>query len=50
MIDGSSPGVADEVRSHLFAYEALLRAHIDREEHLLLPVLTQGAVPGAEIA
>ena len=49
VIDGSSPGVADEVRSHLFAYEALLRAHIDREEHLLLPVLTQGAVRGAEL-
>jgi hemerythrin-like domain-containing protein len=35
--DGLAP--ADEVRGHLFAYEALLRTHIDREEHLLLPVL-----------
>jgi hemerythrin-like domain-containing protein len=27
-----------EVRSHLFGYEAVLRAHIDREERQLLPV------------
>ena len=47
--------VANEVRAHLFAFEALLRSHIDREERLLLPVLaeeaaaaglaTDGAVP-----
>ena len=43
-IEGWSPGLADQVRSHLFAYEALLRSHIDREERLLLPVLAQGAV------
>jgi hemerythrin-like domain-containing protein len=34
---------ANEVRGHLFAFEALLRSHIDREERLLLPVLAEEA-------
>ena len=42
--DGSSPAATAEIRCHLFAYEALLRAHIDREERLLLPVLADVAV------
>jgi hemerythrin-like domain-containing protein len=33
----------DNLRCHLFSYEALLRTHIDREEHLLLPVLADEA-------
>jgi len=41
--DGLTPGTADDVRCHLFAYEALLRGHIDREERLLLPVLVDEA-------
>jgi hemerythrin-like domain-containing protein len=42
-IGGLSPATTVEVRGHLFAYEALLRAHIDREEQLLLPVLAEEA-------
>ena len=50
--EGLTPAAAEEVRCHLFAYEAVLRAHIDREERLLLPVLADaagraGAVVGA---
>jgi hemerythrin-like domain-containing protein len=41
--DGLTATAIEEVRSHLFAYEALLRTHIDREEQLLLPVLADGA-------
>jgi hemerythrin-like domain-containing protein len=40
---GLTPTSIDEVRCDLFAYEALLRAHVDREEQLLLPVLTDAA-------
>ena len=43
-----TPAGAEEVRCHLFAYEAVLRAHIDREERLLLPVLAdEAALAGA---
>jgi iron-sulfur cluster repair protein YtfE (RIC family) len=38
-----SAAVANEVRAHLFAFEALLRSHMDREERLLLPVLADEA-------
>jgi hemerythrin-like domain-containing protein len=48
--DGLSPAATDEVRSHLFAYEALLRAHIEREEQLLLPVLADDAAPASVAA
>jgi hemerythrin-like domain-containing protein len=41
--DGLTPSSTDEVRGHLFAYEALVRTHIEREEHLLLPVLADEA-------
>lgn len=34
-----------DLRCHLFSLEALLRAHIDREERLLLPLLEWDAVP-----
>ena len=34
-----TPATANELRCDLFGLEALLRAHIDREEQLLLPVL-----------
>jgi iron-sulfur cluster repair protein YtfE (RIC family) len=34
-----------DVRCRLFSLEALLRAHVDREEQLLLPVLLDSAVP-----
>ncbi len=43
---GMQPTDVDEARCHLFAYEALLRTHIDREERLLLPVLADGGVLG----
>ena len=45
-IDGA---MADEIRSHLFAFESLVRLHIDREERLLLPVLVEEA-PAADAA
>jgi hypothetical protein len=32
-----------ETRCHLFGLEALLRAHIDREERFLIPLLDNGA-------
>jgi hypothetical protein len=34
-----TPTTVNELRCHLFALEALLRSHIDREEKLLLPIL-----------
>jgi hypothetical protein len=45
-----------ELRCHLFSLEALLRAHIEREERFLIPLLDTGrlatseAEPGASIA
>ncbi|HET7471814.1 MAG TPA: hemerythrin domain-containing protein [Candidatus Limnocylindrales bacterium] len=33
----------DELRCHLFGLEALLRAHIEREERFLLPILDEPA-------
>ena len=48
--DGLAASTIPEVRAHLFAYEALLRTHIDREEQLLLPVLVDdAAVAGAAV-
>ena len=44
------PAAADEARARLFAFEALLRAHIDREEQLLLPVLSEGPARKSEVA
>jgi hypothetical protein len=40
-----TPAAAAELRCHLFALEALLRAHIEREERLLLPVLDEAGQP-----
>jgi iron-sulfur cluster repair protein YtfE (RIC family) len=37
--------VRSDLRSRLFSLEALLRAHVDREEQLLLPILLDAAVP-----
>ena len=34
-----TPATTADLRFHLFALEAVLRSHIDREEQLLLPVL-----------
>lgn len=34
-----------EIRGHLLALEALLRAHMEREEHFLLPVLAEHSEP-----
>ena len=48
--DGLTPSVVDDVRSHLFAYEALLRTHIEREERLLLPVLVEEAAGAGLLA
>ena len=36
---GGGGGHQADVRCHLFGLEALLRAHIEREERLLIPVL-----------
>ena len=35
----------DELRCHLFGLEALLRAHLEREERFLLPLLDEPALP-----
>lgn len=43
---GPSHQGAVELRGHLFGLEALLRAHIEREERFLMPLL-EGAVGGA---
>ena len=46
--DGLTHATVNDVRGHLFAYESLLRSHIDREEQLLLPVLAdEAALAGA---
>ena len=34
-----------DLRCRLFSLEALLRAHVDREEQLLLPILMDAGVP-----
>jgi hemerythrin-like domain-containing protein len=49
---GPSHDGAVELRAHLFGLEALLRAHIEREERFLLPLLEDAARPPvrAEIA
>ena len=38
-----TPGTAAELRCRLFSLEALLRAHIEREERLLQPMLVDDA-------
>ena len=48
--DGLTHAAADDVRYHLFAYEALLRSHIEREERLLLPVLVDEAAGAGVLA
>jgi hypothetical protein len=37
-----------ETRCHLFSLEALLRAHIEREERFLMPLLSDEWTPGGE--
>jgi hemerythrin-like domain-containing protein len=37
--DKPKPEQFAELRGHLFAFEALLRAHVEREERFLLPLL-----------
>lgn len=37
-----------ETRCHLFGLEALLRAHIEREERFLIPLLDVDRMPGQE--
>ena len=37
----------NELRGHLFALEALLRAHIEREQRFLMPLLRTNEVAGA---
>ena len=37
--------VRSDLRCRLFSLEALLRAHVDREEQLLLPILLDAGVP-----
>ena len=41
--EGLTPDAAAEIRCHLFAYEAVLRSHIEREERLLPPILADEA-------
>lgn len=38
---GSSDELHAEIRCHLFSLEALLRAHIEREERFLIPLLDE---------
>jgi iron-sulfur cluster repair protein YtfE (RIC family) len=41
-LSGVDPSaVLPEVRCHLFALEALLRSHIEREERFLIPILAE---------
>jgi hypothetical protein len=42
---GLTPEERAEIRSHLFGLEALLRAHIEREERYLLPLLEEDRTP-----
>jgi iron-sulfur cluster repair protein YtfE (RIC family) len=44
---GSSGDLQAEMRCHLFSLEALLRAHIEREERFLMPLLNEDWKPGA---
>lgn len=39
--DGSPGELGAETRCHLFGLEALLRAHVEREERFLIPLLDQ---------
>jgi iron-sulfur cluster repair protein YtfE (RIC family) len=39
-----------ELRCHLFGLEALLRAHIDREERFLIPLLAEDAIAAGPAA
>jgi hypothetical protein len=41
----SNLDLQSDLRCRLFSLEALLRAHVDREEQLLLPVLMDAGVP-----
>ena len=41
----SNLDLQSDLRCRLFSLEALLRAHVDREEQLLLPVLMEAGVP-----
>jgi hemerythrin-like domain-containing protein len=47
LLNGHSPGDPQaETRCHLFGLEALVRAHIEREERYLLPLLDDDRLPG----
>lgn len=48
MRSGLSGHLQAETRCHLFSLEALLRAHIEREERFLMPLLYEDWTPGAE--
>jgi hemerythrin-like domain-containing protein len=48
--EGLTPSLVDSLRADLFAYEALIRTHIDREERLLLPVLEDAAAEAGAAA
>lgn len=39
LLEGGSPALLPELRCHLLGLEALLRAHIEREERYLMPLL-----------
>ena len=41
----SNRDLQSDLRCRLFSLEALLRAHVDREEQLLLPILLETGVP-----
>jgi hemerythrin-like domain-containing protein len=48
--EGLTPPLVDSLRADLFAYEAVIRTHIDREERLLLPVLEDAAATAGATA
>lgn len=45
-LGGRSVGDHGETRCHLFSLVALVRAHIEREERFLIPILTETDAPG----
>jgi iron-sulfur cluster repair protein YtfE (RIC family) len=47
MHSGLSGDLQADTRCHLFSLEALLRAHIEREERFLMPLLDEDWTPGA---
>jgi len=45
LLRGTQGGVKTETRCHLFSLEALVRAHLEREERFLIPLLQDDRSP-----